>query len=104
MLLLGCKAGEDYQCHFIRGSELLQTRMDNVRETLSRLMLEPERAEVMEVAISDFDTLPARLGQFVESIKAIGLEPHEGLLISVPSRKCADKARGGAGGPPRGTR
>jgi quinone-modifying oxidoreductase subunit QmoB len=79
VLLLGCKAGPDYQCHFIRGSELLQTRMDNVRETLSRLMLEPERAEVMEVAISDFDTLPERLAQFVESIKAIGLNPMKGF-------------------------
>jgi quinone-modifying oxidoreductase subunit QmoB len=79
VLLLGCKAGPDYQCHFIRGSELLQTRMDNVRETLSRLMLEPERAEVMEVAISDFDALPERLGQFVEAIKAIGPNPMKGF-------------------------
>ncbi|MBI4634732.1 MAG: hydrogenase iron-sulfur subunit, partial [Candidatus Rokubacteria bacterium] len=77
--LLGCKPGEDYQCHFIKGSELLTTRMDNVRETLSRLMLEPERAQVMEAAISDFDALPARLAAFVDSVKAIGPNPMKGF-------------------------
>jgi quinone-modifying oxidoreductase subunit QmoB len=79
VLLLGCKSGDDYQCHFIKGSELLATRMENVRETLSRLMLEPERAQVMTVEISDFDSLPTRLSQFVESIKAIGLNPMKGF-------------------------
>ena len=79
VLLLGCKPGEDYQCHFIKGSELLTTRMDNVRETLSRLMLEPERAQGMEVAISDFDTLPTRLADFVTAIKAVGPNPMKGF-------------------------
>lgn len=79
LLLLGCKPGDDYQCHFIRGSELLTTRMANVQETLSRLMLEPERAQVMEVAISDFDSLPRRLAEFAETIKAVGLNPMKGF-------------------------
>jgi quinone-modifying oxidoreductase subunit QmoB len=79
VLLLGCKPGDDYQCHFIKGSELLATRMDNVRETLSRLMLEPERAQVMEVAISDFDALPKRLAEFVDTIKAVGPNPMKGF-------------------------
>jgi quinone-modifying oxidoreductase subunit QmoB len=79
VVLLGCKPGEDYQCHFIKGSELLTTRMDNVRETLSRLMLEPERAQVMETAISDFDSLPGKLTQFVETMKAIGPNPMKGF-------------------------
>ena len=79
LLLLGCKSGDDYQCHFIKGSELLATRMENVRETLSRLMLEPERAQVMTVEISDFGSLPTRLKGFVDSIKAIGLSPMKGF-------------------------
>lgn len=79
ILLLGCKPGEDYQCHFIKGSELLGTRMDNVRETLSRLVLEPERATVMEVAISEYDRLPGRINEFVESVKAIGPNPMKGF-------------------------
>ncbi len=53
--------------------------MDNVRETLSRLMLEPERAQVMETAISDFDSLPGKLTQFVETMKAMGPNPMKGF-------------------------
>jgi len=79
VLLLGCKPGDDYQCHFIKGSELLATRMENVRETLSRLMLEPERAQVMTVEISDFAALPARLAEFVDTVKAVGLNPMKGF-------------------------
>jgi quinone-modifying oxidoreductase subunit QmoB len=77
--LLGCKPGEDYQCHFIRGSELLDTRMDNVRETLGRLALEPERVKVMELAISEAQRIPALLGEFLDVIKAIGPNPMKGF-------------------------
>ena len=77
--LLGCKPGEDYQCHFIRGSELLDTRMDNVRETLGRLALEPERVKVMELAISEAPQIPALLGEFLDVIKAIGPNPMKGF-------------------------
>ncbi len=77
--LLGCKPGEDYQCHFIRGSELLQTRMGNVQETLERLALEPERVKVMELAISESDRIPAMLEEFVNVIKAVGPNPMKGF-------------------------
>jgi quinone-modifying oxidoreductase subunit QmoB len=77
--LLGCKPGEDYQCHFIRGSELLDTRMGNVRETLGRLALEPERVEVMTVEISDAERLPGLLQGFVDVIKAVGPNPMKGF-------------------------
>ena len=77
--LLGCKPGEDYQCHFIRGSELLETRMGNVQETLERLALERERVRVIEVAISDSDALPALLEDFVQAIKAVGPNPMKGF-------------------------
>lgn len=77
--LLGCKPGEDYQCHFIKGSELLETRMGNVRETLDRLALEAERVQVMEVAISDSDRIPRLLQEFVETVKRVGLNPMKGF-------------------------
>ena len=77
--LLGCKPGEDYQCHFIRGSELLTTRMGNVQETLERLALEPERVQVMELAISESDRIPAMLEDFVNVIKAVGPNPMKGF-------------------------
>jgi len=77
--LLGCKPGEDYQCHFIRGSELLGTRMDNIRETLDRLFLESERVRVMEVAISDWDRLPGMLEEFGRVIEQVGPNPLKGF-------------------------
>jgi quinone-modifying oxidoreductase subunit QmoB len=77
--LLGCKSGEDYQCHFIHGSELLEKRMANMRETLGRLMLEPERVQVFEVAISDYDGLAAMLGRFAETVKQVGPNPMKGF-------------------------
>lgn len=77
--LLGCKPGEDYQCHFIRGSELLGTRMGNVRETLGRLALEPERVRVLEVAISEAHAIPAMLDEFVRVVKEIGPNPMKGF-------------------------
>jgi quinone-modifying oxidoreductase subunit QmoB len=77
--LLGCKPGEDYQCHFIRGSELLESRMGNVRETRGRLALEPERVRVMELAISESERIPAMRGEFVDLIKQIGPNPMKGF-------------------------
>ncbi len=77
--LLGCKAGDDYQCHFIQGSELLGRRMTNVRETLDRLALESERVQVLETTIADAHRLPAVLQQFADGIAAVGPNPMKGF-------------------------
>jgi len=79
ILMVGCKYGEDYQCHFIRGSELANRRMENVQETLQRLMLEPERVKLVELAISDYDKIPQIIGEFVEQIKQVGPNPYKGF-------------------------
>ncbi|MDE2773929.1 MAG: hydrogenase iron-sulfur subunit [Gemmatimonadota bacterium] len=79
VMLMGCKAGEDYQCHYIRGSELLETRMQNVKETLDRLALESERVTVAEVAISESDKIPAMIDDVVQTVKEIGLNPMKGF-------------------------
>ena len=91
--LLGCKAGEDYQCHFIRGSEFLETRMENVRETLDRLALEAERVRFMEVEITDSHRIPGLLEEFVDTIKRVGTEPVQGFLRGVErARNVGDPA------------
>lgn len=77
--LLGCKSGEDYQCHFIEGSGLSEKRMENVRETLDRLALEAERVRFLEIAITDYNRLPGLLDEFAETIKKVGLNPFKGL-------------------------
>ncbi|MHB8657681.1 MAG: hydrogenase iron-sulfur subunit [Solirubrobacteraceae bacterium] len=77
--LLGCRSGEDYQCHFMQGSELLGRRMDNVRETIDRLALEADRVQVIETAITDSRRLPAMLGEFVDAISEMGPNPMKGF-------------------------
>ncbi|MEW6570361.1 MAG: FAD-dependent oxidoreductase [Nitrospirota bacterium] len=74
-LLLGCKFGENYQCHFIKGSELANYRFSKVGETLDRLQLESERVTMMQVAIDEYHKLPEMINQFVERVKEIGHNP-----------------------------
>jgi len=79
VILLGCRYGDDYQCHFIKGSELANRRMENVKETLGRLRLEPERVKLVEVAIDEYDKLPQLLNDFAEELRAMGPNPFKGF-------------------------
>lgn len=79
MLLLGCKYGENYQCHFVKGSELANTRFSKVSETLNRLQLESERVQLMQIAINEYDKLPDMINAFAERIKEIGPNPFKSM-------------------------
>ena len=79
VLLLGCKYGDDYQCHFVKGSEIADKRMVNIGESLGTLGLEPERCAVEQIAISDYDKLPGIIEEFVESIIEMGPNPFKGF-------------------------
>jgi quinone-modifying oxidoreductase subunit QmoB len=79
VVLMGCKSGEDYQCHYIQGSELSGKRMENIRETLDRLSLEPERVLFTEVAISESAKIPGMLNNFAQTIRTVGLNPFKGF-------------------------
>jgi len=79
VLLVGCKSGDDYQCHFIRGSELMGTRGDNIREKLNALALEEERVRVEEVSISEYQKVARIINEFAEEIEEIGMNPFKGF-------------------------
>ncbi len=79
VILLGCKYGEDYQCHFIRGSELANIRLSKIKETLDRLALESDRVRFETVSISDYDKLPQILDDFAAKIQEIGPNPYKGF-------------------------
>ncbi len=79
ILLIGCKKGDDYQCHYIRGSELADYRMNNVQETLDRLSLERERIKIVELARNEFDRIPAIFDDFLETIDEVGPNPYKGF-------------------------
>jgi quinone-modifying oxidoreductase subunit QmoB len=78
ILLLGCQHGEDYQCHFIRGSELANIRLSKVKETLDRLVLESDRVRFETVSIMDWNKLPALMNQFADRLNEIGPNPYKG--------------------------
>jgi quinone-modifying oxidoreductase subunit QmoB len=79
MLLMGCKYGENYQCHFAKGSELANYRLGKVQETLSRLQLESERVQMVQLAIDEYEKVPKLILDFVERVKEIGPNPFKGF-------------------------
>jgi quinone-modifying oxidoreductase subunit QmoB len=79
VMLFGCKYGDDYQCHFVRGSELMNIRGENVREKLKTMALENERVELHQVQISDWHKLPGLVNDFMEVIESVGMNPFKGM-------------------------
>jgi quinone-modifying oxidoreductase subunit QmoB len=79
LLLFGCRFGDDYQCHFIQGSELANTRISKVQETLDRLMLESDRLRVEQIGIDDFHRLPKIIEEFTNRLTELGPNPYKGF-------------------------
>ncbi|GAB4483888.1 MAG: FAD-dependent oxidoreductase [Thermodesulfovibrionales bacterium] len=79
LILLGCKYGENYQCHFVKGSELANYRFSKVQETLNKLQLEADRCQLMQVAISEYDKIPAMIDDFMKRIDEVGPNPFKGM-------------------------
>jgi quinone-modifying oxidoreductase subunit QmoB len=79
VFLLGCKHGDDYQCHFVKGSELADIRIKKIGDALASLALENERVAQFEVAIDEYDKLPNMINEFVESIEELGPNPFKGF-------------------------
>jgi quinone-modifying oxidoreductase subunit QmoB len=75
VVLMGCQKGENYQCHFVKGSELAHTRMSKIDDTLKQLSLEIERVKTYEVAITDIQRAPALINEMAETIQKIGMSP-----------------------------
>ena len=75
VVLMGCQKGENYQCHFVKGSEIAQVRMSKVDDTLKSLSLEPERVATYEVAITDYERAPQLINDMAATIEKIGLSP-----------------------------
>ncbi len=79
VMMMGCRHGDDYQCHFIRGSALAEERMEKISETLNRLKLESERVRTVEVGITDSPKIPEYIGDFMKMIDQVGPNPFKGF-------------------------
>jgi quinone-modifying oxidoreductase subunit QmoB len=78
-MMMGCKKGDDYQCHFVKGSELAHYRMSKIDDTLKQLSMEKERVISFEVAITDSQRVATLINEYAETIKKIGMSPMKGF-------------------------
>jgi quinone-modifying oxidoreductase subunit QmoB len=79
VMFMGCKFGDDYQCHFVKGSELANVRLSKVEETLGRLQLEPERVRQYEVSMNDYRRVAELIETFAADIEDFGPNPFKGM-------------------------
>jgi len=79
VMMMGCKKGDDYQCHFVKGSELAHYRMSKIGDTLKQLGLEPERVVTQEVAITDNVRVVKLINDYVAELEKLGPSPMKGF-------------------------
>jgi quinone-modifying oxidoreductase subunit QmoB len=79
VVLIGCKYGDDYQCHFIKGSELAESRGENIKEKLEQMAMESQRVEIHQLQIAEYARIPAIFADFAEVIEEVGLNPFKGM-------------------------
>ena len=79
ILQIGCKPGDDYQCHFIQGSQLTEQRGENLQETLETMMIEPERIRTSFVEITGFHEIQRIINDYVEELELIGPNPFKSM-------------------------
>jgi quinone-modifying oxidoreductase subunit QmoB len=79
VMMMGCKSGDEYQCHFVKGSELGRVRLSKIDDTLKTLNLEKERVRDLEVAITDIERLPEMINKYAAELAAVGPSPFKGM-------------------------
>lgn len=79
IIQIGCKPGDNYQCHYIHGSELTEKRGENIQETLDKMMLESERIKTVFLEINEYDKIPEIINDYVEEIELVGMNPFKGM-------------------------
>ncbi|MBI5660428.1 MAG: hydrogenase iron-sulfur subunit [Nitrosomonadales bacterium] len=79
VMMMGCRHGDDYQCHFIKGSELANYRMSKIDDTLKQLGLETERVTTCQVAITDSARVAQLINDYAAKIAEIGMSPMKGF-------------------------
>ncbi len=79
IMQIGCKPGDNYQCHYIHGSELTEKRGENIKETLDKMMLESERIKTVFMEINEYDKIPDIINDYVEEIELVGMNPFKGM-------------------------
>jgi len=79
VMMMGCKRGDDYQCHFVKGSEMAFYRMSKIGDTLKQLGLEEERVQTQEVAITDNARVAKMINDYAAQLNEMGPSPMKGF-------------------------
>ncbi|MFZ5646976.1 MAG: hydrogenase iron-sulfur subunit [Bacillota bacterium] len=72
VMLAGCRPD---QCHHGAGTSLAETRMQNLKETLGRMRIEPERIYLTGVTIDDTQRLLNEIQKFSDLLVTLGPSP-----------------------------
>ena len=75
IILMGCQKGDNYQCHFVKGSEMAHYRMSKIDDSLEQLSLEKERVATYEVAITDIERAPQLINDMADVVEQVGMSP-----------------------------
>ena len=75
IILMGCQKGDNYQCHFVKGSEIAHVRMSKIDDTLEQLNLESERVATYEIAITDIERAPQLINDMAATVEKVGMSP-----------------------------
>ncbi|MBI1424831.1 MAG: FAD-dependent oxidoreductase [Gammaproteobacteria bacterium] len=75
IILMGCQKGDNYQCHFVKGSEMAHYRMSKIDDTLTQLNLETERVATYEIAITDIERAPQLINDMAATVEKVGMSP-----------------------------
>ncbi len=72
VLIAGCR---DDQCHYVRGSQLVQKRSGDLGEKLRTMMIEPERVRFESLEIRQPQKYVELLQAYIADLKAMGPNP-----------------------------
>lgn len=68
----GCMSDE---CHFIRGADRAEERLNNMAITLKDMMIDPDRVKFLRMRIGDCHKFVEEMKDFVARLKAMGPNP-----------------------------
>lgn len=72
VLIAGCK---DNQCHYVRGSQLVQKRSGDLSEKLNSMMIERERVRFEYLEIREAERYVDILTAYIKELRAMGPNP-----------------------------
>ncbi|CAK0750089.1 quinone-modifying oxidoreductase, subunit QmoB [Gammaproteobacteria bacterium] len=79
VILMGCQKGDNYQCHFVKGSEMAHYRMSKIGDTLKGMNLDTDRVKTYEVAITDIHRIPKLINDYAAVVEKMGPSPFKGF-------------------------